>query len=183
MEANPYQTPQSDPSLRRQNRPYQPKFFSLSGRLGRLRFLAYSMGLYCLAFLPLIIILPGIMTDSQNTTMPGVISLVTGVITIIVAIGAVIFTRRRLNDLNRSGWWQLIGIIPIINLIFYLYLLFFSGEKDANRFGAPPTKNSLLVKIIGVLAILIPFIGILAAVTIPAYQDYVERSSTLIQNN
>ncbi len=184
MEANPYQTPQSDPSLRRRNRPYQPKFFSLSGRLGRLRYLAYTAGLYCLAFLPFIILAPSMMTGSENAGMSGASGFVIIAAVILVTVGALIFTRRRLNDLNRSGWWQLVSIVPLINIAFYIYVIFFSGEKEANRFGPPPTKNSRLIKIVGILGILVPFVGgILAAIAIPAYQDYVERSSALIQND
>jgi uncharacterized membrane protein YhaH (DUF805 family) len=30
-------------------------------------------------------------------------------------------TSRRLHDINRSGWWQLIGFIPLIGLLIMIY--------------------------------------------------------------
>jgi uncharacterized membrane protein YhaH (DUF805 family) len=45
---------------------------------------------------------------------------------------------RRLHDTNRSGWWILIGLIPIIG--FIVLLVFYIQESDAgdNQYGPPP---------------------------------------------
>lgn len=48
---------------------------------------------------------------------------------------------RRLHDTNRSGWWVLLGIIPIVSYIgFFVLLIFFclDGTKGDNRYGADP---------------------------------------------
>jgi uncharacterized membrane protein YhaH (DUF805 family) len=50
----------------------------------------------------------------------------------ILAIGA-----RRLHDLGRSGWWQLLNILPIINLALAIYMVLFAGEAGENQYGAP----------------------------------------------
>ena len=44
---------------------------------------------------------------------------------------------RRLHDVDRSGWWQLIGFIPLIGWILLIYWLVQPG-KEPNRFGPPP---------------------------------------------
>lgn len=41
---------------------------------------------------------------------------------------------RRLHDTNRSGWWQLIGLIPLIGWIVLIYWLV-QEAKEPNRFG------------------------------------------------
>ena len=46
---------------------------------------------------------------------------------------------RRLHDTNRSGWWQLIRIIPGISLIF-IYFLVLKGQADYNQYGPPPAN-------------------------------------------
>ena len=48
---------------------------------------------------------------------------------------------RRLHDTDKSGWWVLIGIIPVINYIGGFVLLIFycmDGTKGPNRFGSSP---------------------------------------------
>ncbi|HBM91436.1 MAG TPA: DUF805 domain-containing protein [Rhodospirillaceae bacterium] len=42
---------------------------------------------------------------------------------------------RRLHDTDRSGWWQLIGFIPLIGIIILLVLLALKGQEGKNRFG------------------------------------------------
>lgn len=51
----------------------------------------------------------------------------------------------RLHDLNKSGWLGLLGLIPLVNVFFGIYLLFGRGTNGANDYGAPPEK--LLKKI------------------------------------
>ena len=45
---------------------------------------------------------------------------------------------RRLHDSNRSGWWILISVIPIIGWIIIIYMLIQPSDQQANRFGEPP---------------------------------------------
>ncbi len=47
-------------------------------------------------------------------------------------------TARRLHDIGRSGWWQLIGLIPLIGALVLLYWAVKTGEDGDNRFGANP---------------------------------------------
>ncbi|QEL65196.1 hypothetical protein OTERR_17200 [Oryzomicrobium terrae] len=42
---------------------------------------------------------------------------------------------RRLHDIDRSGWWQLIGLIPVIGTVVMIYWCVQEG-KEPNRFGA-----------------------------------------------
>ena len=46
---------------------------------------------------------------------------------------------RRLHDTNRSGWWYLLFIVPLITLVG-LYFCTNDGSKDKNRFGPKPKK-------------------------------------------
>ena len=45
---------------------------------------------------------------------------------------------RRLHDTNRTGWWVLIGLIPIIG--FIVLLIFYLQDSDAgeNQYGPHP---------------------------------------------
>ncbi|MBR4382216.1 MAG: DUF805 domain-containing protein [Selenomonadaceae bacterium] len=47
---------------------------------------------------------------------------------------------RRLHDLNKTGWFALIMLIPVVNTIFSLYLLFAPGTIGSNDYGADPIE-------------------------------------------
>ena len=50
-----------------------------------------------------------------------------------LAVGA-----RRLHDTNKSGWMQLIWLIPILGWIYMIYLLVQDGDVADNQYGAVP---------------------------------------------
>ena len=43
---------------------------------------------------------------------------------------------RRLHDTNRSGWWQLLWISPVIGWIVAIVFLTKEGDAGENQFGA-----------------------------------------------
>jgi uncharacterized membrane protein YhaH (DUF805 family) len=180
--SNPYESPKSNPATSSAET-YQPKIFSINGRIGRIRYLAYGM-LFTMLTLLFIGIAAFLVPSIANVFTE--ISGVTSVLLLIVfylplIIISVILVRRRLNDLNRSGWWQLLMYVPIVGVLFALYVLLWPGTKGSNSFGLQPNKNptALLVLAIGIPAIF----GILAAISIPAYQDYIERAEQALESN
>jgi uncharacterized membrane protein YhaH (DUF805 family) len=44
---------------------------------------------------------------------------------------------RRLHDTNRSGWWMLIGLIPLLGGLVLLVFYVLPGTPGSNRFGPP----------------------------------------------
>lgn len=42
---------------------------------------------------------------------------------------------RRLHDFGKSGWWTLLLLVPIINIIFFVYLVVKRGDEDSNKYG------------------------------------------------
>jgi uncharacterized membrane protein YhaH (DUF805 family) len=42
---------------------------------------------------------------------------------------------RRLHDTDRSGWWLLLGLIPLIGSLILIYFLVQKGTEGSNRFG------------------------------------------------
>lgn len=47
---------------------------------------------------------------------------------------------RRLHDIDRSGWWLLVGLIPVVGNVVLLVFMATAGTPGANRFGAPEAK-------------------------------------------
>lgn len=44
---------------------------------------------------------------------------------------------RRLHDIGKSGWFLLLGLIPLVNF-YLLFLLVQPSQSESNQFGAPP---------------------------------------------
>jgi uncharacterized membrane protein YhaH (DUF805 family) len=45
---------------------------------------------------------------------------------------------RRLHDTGRSGWWVLIGLIPLIGFIVLIVWFATDSEPNANQYGPSP---------------------------------------------
>jgi len=167
-DANPYSAP--DAALDTgQDALYQPKIFSFSGRIGRLRYLAYGIGVNILLMAVMIPLggAGGLMGGEAGMSMTTM--LVIGFFYIATFVISIMFAKRRLNDLNRSGWWFLLFLIPLVNLLFAIYILFFPGTDGDNNFGPAPAANSIGVLILAWMFPVIMILGIVAAVAIPMF--------------
>lgn len=163
------------------NQKYQTSESALSpsGRFGRLSYLGWNM---LMSFSILIIIgiiaafSPGLLADP--TTMTGSSMLATvliGIAYIVLLYFSFVFTIRRLHDRNHIGWLSLLILVPGINLVFMLYLIFAKGDDRSNQYG--PRRNTKgWEKVLAWIYILIFPLAFLAAIALPAYQDYVTRA-------
>jgi len=65
-----------------------------------------------------------------------------GIISILVGLALLLpglsYAARRLHDINRTGWWLLIGILPLIGLIVLIVFLVQRGDAGENQYGPPP---------------------------------------------
>ncbi len=95
-----------------------------------------------------------------------------------------VFTIRRLHDCNRSGWLSLLMLIPVINIIFMLYVFLARGTEGNNNYGAPrPTKDwEKVLAIIYIVLMVLGFLGALAVLLlfIPAYYN-ADPANTVVQ--
>ena len=48
-------------------------------------------------------------------------------------------TARRLHDVNKSGWWQLIALIPLVGIIVLIIWLAGESKNEGNQFGEAAT--------------------------------------------
>jgi uncharacterized membrane protein YhaH (DUF805 family) len=57
---------------------------------------------------------------------------------LVVLIPGIAVTVRRLHDIGRTGWWVLIGLIPLIGLIVLIVFAATDGNKGSNEYGSNP---------------------------------------------
>jgi uncharacterized membrane protein YhaH (DUF805 family) len=159
---NPYSAPRSQTiSGIDDDLPQEVKIFSVSGRIGRARYVVYLFGL------SILIMLGGFL-----------LSLITAGFAMVPAYIALLviqfmLTIQRCHDFDTSGWLSILILVPLVNFMF----IFIPGTKGTNRWGSKTTPNSTPM-VIGawLCALVIPLSGILAAIAIPQYQKYVERA-------
>ena len=65
-----------------------------------------------------------------------------GPLAAIFAIGSIIpmlaVAIRRLHDTGKTGWWILIGLIPLVGTILLIAFYAQKGQPEANAHGEPP---------------------------------------------
>ena len=175
-QSNPYASPRSDltrpaPTAVDTTNPFDP-----SGRFTRLSWLAWNLVLAvagvvvvgALAALGLVA-LPQSQAQAANF-----LPLALLIPQIVLMVFGWLLTIRRFHDIDASGWWSLTLLVPLVNLITALVLLFKRGDEAANRFGPPrPTADwERVLGIIYIVLIVLGFIGVIAAIAIPAFLGY-----------
>jgi len=153
------------------------KLFGVEGRIGRLRYLAWSLAMTFVAMIFAGIgglAAYGLGSDSSLLAIVG--GLVAAVAFIAMIVVGIQIGVKRLHDIGWSGWLLLVNLVPVIGSVFSIIMLVVPGSTGVNRFGPPAPPNSRGVKILAALWLLVPVLGILAAIAIPSYQDYVERA-------
>jgi uncharacterized membrane protein YhaH (DUF805 family) len=67
------------------------------------------------------------------------IGIFSSIYTLAILIPSLAVTVRRLHDTNRSAWWLLISLIPIIGTIV-LIVFYCQDSKEDNKYGVNPKK-------------------------------------------
>lgn len=76
-----------------------------------------------------------IFTYAVSQTGGQVISYIVSLLLLLPGLG---LSFRRLHDTGRSGWWLLIGLIPLVGEIILIVWMCQPSEPTPNRFGAVP---------------------------------------------
>lgn len=50
---------------------------------------------------------------------------------------------RRLHDVDKSGWWVLVGLVPVVGALVLLYFYIQRGDEGANQFGEPEPLGAI----------------------------------------
>ena len=78
----------------------------------------------------------GVPEASVSSASPlAILPAIYGLAVLLPAIGVSI---RRLHDTNRSGWWLLIALFPIVGAIVLIVFYAQAGDAGENQFGADP---------------------------------------------
>ena len=73
-----------------------------------------------------------------NTMVGGVYGPLTALLVLATIVPSIAVGIRRLHDTDKSGWWLLIALIPLIGSLILLFFFVSDGTKGQNRFGPDP---------------------------------------------
>ncbi len=114
-------------------------YATFSGRASRPEywwwFLSLLLVLIVVGILDALFIAPllGFQIGDENAGQPLSVLVSLAVILPNLAVGA-----RRLHDTGRSGWWLLIGFVPLIGVLVLIYFFVQPSDQEANAFGDKP---------------------------------------------
>lgn len=61
-----------------------------------------------------------------------------GLVTLALLVPALAVAARRLHDIGRSGWWQLIVWVPVVGILVALYWYVQPSRQFANKYDPVP---------------------------------------------
>ena len=167
------------------------RFFDWQGRVSRVQFLAYSTfnALIALMLVALLFVMIGGFQGMANASSEQLPTSLLGASSVGVAVLFYLqlaVSKRRFNDLNKTGWLALLMLVPGVNVLVYLYLLAVEGTAGANYYGLPARPATQLKTVLMVLIplLVMSLIGLLTQVVVPSYHSYQAiRNSREAQNN
>lgn len=123
------------------------RYVQFEGRSGRREYWIYFL-FYVVACAVLAIIDNMIFGASRSITsgagwsMSGGFQPLTSIFAVVSLVPGIAVTVRRLHDTGKSGWWALVGLIPLIGWIWVLFLCAAKSEPGANAYGDGPLPVS-----------------------------------------
>jgi uncharacterized membrane protein YhaH (DUF805 family) len=77
----------------------------------------------------------GTFSSSTNVGLLG------GIYGLAIIIPSIAVSVRRLHDVDRTGWWVLISLVPVIGTLVLLVFAVLDGTPGENRFGPNPKAS------------------------------------------
>ncbi|MFT3851265.1 MAG: DUF805 domain-containing protein [Ilumatobacteraceae bacterium] len=102
------------------------RYAQFDGRAGRAEFWWYALANFIIG------VILGILGQTS-----GIFNLIEGIYGLAVLLPGLAVAVRRLHDTDRSGWWLLIGLIPLVGLIVLVVFWAAPSQPGTNRHGVP----------------------------------------------
>lgn len=169
---NPYRAPNANVQDQQDEEFQEPKMFGASGRLGRVRYIGYSFAVSLIVGFAMVLLMT--VAGFLGPIAAGAV-MVIGYVVMVVTQWCLLI--QRAHDFNVTGWLSLIALIPFAVFVFW----FVPGTDGSNRWGPKVRPNTTKTIVLALIVPIIAVIGILAAIALPAYQDYVKRAQQVQQ--
>jgi uncharacterized membrane protein YhaH (DUF805 family) len=120
--------------------------FDFSGRASRREFFLFHLIGYAIILAPVLLLASfdgappraGEMVQGPMYYVFMGLGLLTMVVNLAVLVGLVAVAFRRVHDHDKSAWFLLLGLIPLIGWLFTLIWVFAPGDDYENSYGEDP---------------------------------------------
>ena len=107
-------------------------YFSYTGRLNRKIYFIRSLVLVVIECI-LFVLIDELDTRSDDFSL--ILMLLSFILLCLCIVADFMLDMRRFHDLDKSGYFALLSLIPVITPFLYLYLFLMPGTKGANQYG------------------------------------------------
>ncbi len=114
------------------------RYADFSGRSRRKEYWMFVLGVLIVTIV--LSIVEGIL--GLSGMVAGAYGPVTALFFLGIIVPSIAVQVRRMHDQDKSGWWVLIALIPLIGSIVLLVFMCLEGTRGDNRFGADPKGAS-----------------------------------------
>ena len=115
------------------------QYATFRGRACRSEYWHFALfGALASIFWEIAFVVAGFGDPVATSTAAGLLSVLLAGYSLTMFLPTLSVTVRRLHDTGRSGWWWLIGIVPLIGAILLLVWFCSRGTYGPNRYGADP---------------------------------------------
>ena len=109
------------------------KYAVFSGRSRRKEFWMFVLFTFVVEIVLAII---DAIIGTYNTALG--IGLLSGLFYLAILVPSIALNTRRLHDIGKSGWFQLLFIIPIVGFILWIIWMVRDGDDGVNKYGPSP---------------------------------------------
>ncbi|WP_442499512.1 DUF805 domain-containing protein [Methylobacter sp. sgz302048] len=112
------------------------KYAVFDGRAQRQEFW-YFMLFYLLIYFALSVVdqVTGAFNEQTGT------GLFSGIYTLAMLVPSLAVGARRLHDTGRSGWWQLLSLIPVLGVLVLIFFFAQDSQPGDNQYGSNPKSG------------------------------------------
>ena len=102
------------------------RYALVEGRAGRAEFWWFFLANFLIS-----LVLQGL---GRGASILAIVSLIYSLALLIPGLAVAV---RRLHDTDKSGWWILISLVPLVGIIVLIVFLATDGDPGANQYGNP----------------------------------------------
>lgn len=114
------------------------KYAVFSGRARRTEFWTFTLVNIVVATLLAFVDNSSGLTVSIGVTAAYGVGILSSLYSLAVLVPHLAVTVRRLHDTGRSGWWWLIGLVPVIGAVVLIIFAAQDSQPGSNEYGANP---------------------------------------------